>query len=49
MEIHLYKLRVILDVTSKYKPKVYNSCHDFIMKAMNFNKVAIVSVNGITG
>ena len=29
-----------------YEPYLCNGCHDLMQKAMNFNDVAIVSVNG---
>ena len=29
-----------------YEPYLCNGCHDLMQKAMNFNNVAIVSING---
>lgn len=48
MEIHFYELTVILDVTSIYKLKVCNNFYDLIMKAINFDKVVIITVNSMT-
>ena len=36
-----------LDKIFKYKPYICNVCHDLMLKAMNFNDVAIVSVKRI--
>ena len=33
------------DIGFKYEPYLCNGCHDLMQKAMNFNVVAIVSVN----
>ena len=35
-----------LDKDFQYKPYIWNSCHDLMEKAMNFNYVAIFSVKG---
>ena len=35
-----------LEINFKIQPKVCNSCHDLMQKAMSFNDVAIVSVKG---
>ena len=35
-----------LDKGFRYESYICNSCHDWIKKAMNFNDVSIVSVNG---
>ena len=34
-----------LDKGFKYEPYLCNGCHDLMQKTMNFNSVAIVSVN----
>ena len=36
-----------LDKGFKYEPYICNGCHDLMQKAMNFNNLAIVSVNPI--
>ena len=46
--IRLYELNVILVMTSKYKPGVCIKYHDLIMKAVNFDKVTIVSISIIS-
>ena len=33
-----------LDKNSNYKPYLFNSCHDLMQKARNFNDVAIASI-----
>ena len=33
-----------LDKNFNYEPYLWNSCHDLMQKAMNFNDVAIVSI-----
>ena len=35
-----------LSKSFSYEPYLCNRCHDLMQKAMNFNDVAIVSVNG---
>ena len=35
-----------LDKIVKYEPYLCNGCHDLMLKAMNFNDVAIVSIKG---
>ena len=35
-----------LDKNVNYEPYLCNVCHDLIQKAMNFNDVAIVSIQG---
>ena len=34
------------DISFKYEPYLCNGCHDLMQKAMSFNDVAIVYVNG---
>ena len=34
-----------LDKKFNYEPYLHNGCHDLMQKAMNFNDVAIVSIN----
>ena len=34
------------DIGFKYKPNLYNGCHDLMQKAMIFNNIDIVYVNG---
>ena len=36
----------ILDKNFNYEPYLCNGCHDLMPKAMNFNDVVIVSING---
>ena len=35
-----------LDINFRFDPKVYNGCHILMAIAMNFNDVAIASVDG---
>ena len=35
-----------LDKIVKYEPYLCKGCHDLMLKAMNFNDVAIVSIKG---
>ena len=35
-----------LDKNFKYEPYLCNGCHHLMLKAMNFNDVAIVSIKG---
>ena len=35
-----------LDKNFNYEPYICNGCHDLMQTAMNFNDVAIVSING---
>ena len=35
-----------LDKNFNYEPYLCNGCHDLMQKAMSFNDVAIVSING---
>ena len=34
------------DIGFKYEPYLCNGCHDLIQKAMSFNNIAIVYING---
>ena len=34
------------DIGFKYEPYLCNGCHDLIQKAMGFNNIAIVYING---
>ena len=36
------------DIGFKYEPYLCNGCHDLMQKAMSFNKVAVVYVEGST-
>ena len=36
----------ILDKNFNYEPYLCNGCHDLMPKALNFNDVVIVSING---
>ena len=40
-----YDYWYFLDKGFKYEPYLWNGCHDLRQKAINFNDVAIVSVN----
>ena len=35
------------DIDFKYEPYICNGCHDLMQKAMGFNDIAIVYINGI--
>ena len=35
-----------LDKAFKYEPYLCNSCHDLMQNAVNFNDLAVVSING---
>ena len=40
--------KYFLDKNFRCHPKVQNSCHDSMMKAMSFKKVIILSVNSVS-
>ena len=39
------RFRYFLNISFKYEPNVRDNCHDFLMKALSFGKVAVVFVN----
>ena len=42
----IYHYWYFKDIGFKYDPYLCNDCHDLIQKAMTFNNVAIVYING---
>ena len=45
-ECDIYYYWYFIDIGFKYEPYLWNGCHDLMQKAMSFNNVAIVHVEG---
>ena len=45
-ECIIYPYKYFLDINFRLDSKVCNCCHDLMRKAMNFNYVVIVSIQG---
>ena len=45
-EFHICPYWYFLDKNFSYEPHLYNGCHNLMQKAMSFNDVTIVSIEG---
>ena len=45
-EFDIFHYWLFLNYSFKFQPNTCNRCHNFLMKSMNFNNIAILNIKG---